>query len=1066
MRSITFVLVVIPWGSHMSEAATSRRRVLCARGALLALAGLVMSLPAPAQIEEITVVARKKEESLKDVPLAVEAISGDDILRKGLTDIGKLADQSASIKFDVGSSRQDTRLSIRGISPTRGRQNAAILVDGIDISSEAVTTSGGGFLLNQNLLSLQRVEFLKGPQIALWGRSAFNGAVNFVTKDPPPAWESTINLDGNFEDQYQAGLELGGPVLDERLGVLFNASWWDKDGFYDNSITGGNLGQEEGFGFSLKTKSEFGNGLTVSTRVYYEHYESGQAPEAFIPFNTAIDMPQSAFDINSSPLLDPRSPPQANAALYCLPDLLPPDDPGNANEVRDRLLNAALIARYAAQSRDPSNPVLGDGPHCQRRIAFATGRVPDGDDLDATLAPDPLNPGEDFEGLEGDTLRFSVVARWQLEKGSLYSWTGYTHDDNDEAVDFARFGIANTASPFLDDNTAAFTSDNTRKTEQWQQELRYVTEFSDDVNVSIGGNFWRERVDNSARSLTLFAGNSHCFYGSANPTDANAAAFVTYTGNPCPGYTGLPIAPFAAGGAFAFGDGTPYNGIGEFVEPYDITRDTDHRSIYGNLDIKLTDRLTLALEGRWSYEELDVTGPILLNPAATSPNSWSVCGTPFNACTQDFLFHAPGTFANSPPDLGGPFWSPETFRLPNRRRSGSPTAAFATGFDVWDPIEFPELLNAIPEECLNDPAIQARIEQVETTGEDEFDLFEPYCTGKVTRTDQWFSPKATLSFKPDERSLVYGYWARSEKPGGYGLFTVGSVGLKEELAAYEPEVMETYEIGGNITILDNTLFLSGAVFYNDYSDKQVLVQCLGADGRAVSCIDNVPAELLGAELAMQWRPYTTFLGGNWSFSAGYTYIDGEYKSDVRATTSETNIAAAGKCVQTVLTASLVDPSTGELVTRARAACEFDFDGYKFERAPEHAVVATAGYTRPFGSEYEFFSELGAQWKDEQFVEFTNENFLPAYWNLDFQLGVRGSRWEVLGYVQNLLDDDTIKIATNQPALGCCFIVGVAVDIGGVNSSYGSGVDLPLAKAAILPPPRVVGLRASYRFGGD
>lgn len=1044
---------------------TAARTVL-----LSAVATLLVSPATLAQIEEITVVARKKEERLTDVPLAIEAISGEEIARKGLTNISKLAEQSASIKFDQGSSRQDTRLSIRGISPSRGRQNAAILVDGIDISSEAVTTSGGGFLLNQNLLSLQRVEFLKGPQIALWGRSAFNGAVNFVTKDPPLEWESTVSADANAEDQYQAGLEFGGPVLDDRLGVIFNAAWWDRDGFYDNSITGQNLGREEGFGMSLKTKSSFDNGLTISTRIYYEDYEAGQSPEAFIPFNTLVQQPAEAFQINNDPRLNPNpTPPQANAALYCLFDLLPPDDPNNPNEVRDRLVNQALIDRYAASSRDPSNPIVGDGPHCQRSIPFVTGRVPDGDQLKAMLAPNPFDPGNDFPGIDGDTLRLSVVAKWQLDKGSLNSWTGYTHDDNNEQVDFSRFAIYNPDNPFLDDNVNSFISNNDRKTEQWQQELRYVTEFDGPVNVAIGGNYWKEKVENDSLSLTMQAGNSTCFYSSNVPGNADQASFVTFTGNPCPGYTSVPIQAFVGGGQFTFGNGEPYEGIGEYLRSYEIGRDTDHRSIYGNIDIKMTERLSLSLEGRWSYETLDVTGPVFLNPAASSPGSWSVCGLPFNACTEEFLFHAPGFYGGDPRDLGGPFWSRENFQLPSSRRSeaaGGQNVGKSTGYDVWDPIEFPSLLEVIPDVCLQDPGVQARIEKVQTTGEDDFDLFHPYCTGKLQRTDQWFSPKATLSFKPTDRSMLYTYWARSEKPGGFALFTVGSAGLREDLAAFDPEVMETYEIGGNVTLLDNTLFLSGAVFYNDYTDKQVLVQGLGADGRSVSRIDNAPAELLGAEIAAQWRPFETFLGGNWNFTAAYTYIDGEYKDFVDNATSENNIASAGNCIPTVLTDSRTDPVTGELVTQARAACQISFDGNKFERAPEHSFVGSIGYIRPVSDELELFTEVGAQWKDKQFVEYTNENYLAAYWNVDFQLGVRASRWEVLGYVQNVFDDDSIRVATNQPALGCCFMVGVSVDVGGNNSGYGSGVDLPLAKAAVLPPPRVLGLRANYRFGGD
>jgi outer membrane receptor protein involved in Fe transport len=1053
-------------GQSLPTRPLARRSGLRTAAAAIVLASaLTTAIPAGAQIEEIIVISRKREERLQDVPIAVEAVSGEDIVRKGLTDIAKLAEQSASIKFDQGSSRQDTRLSIRGISPTRGRQNAAILVDGIDISGEGVNTSGGSFNLSQQLLSLQRVEFLKGPQIALWGRSAFNGAVNFVTKDPTDIWEATLNADANLEDQYQLTGEFSGPILGEKLGIIVNGAWWDRDGFHDNSITGGNIGWEEGYGFSVKTKSEFENGLSFSTRVYYENFEAGPSAEAFIPFNALVTQPDEAFQINN----DPRLGTTPGAALYCLQDLLPPNDPDNPNEVVDRLVNQAWVDRWTALSRDPANPIVSDGPHCQRTIPFALGRVPDGDELKARLATDPFNPGQDFEGIDGDTLRLSLIGQWELEKGTFSSWTGYSNDENRERQDFGRAAVYDPSSPFLNSDFNSFINDSSRETEQWHQELRYATNLDGPVQVALGINLWKEDVDFESLSLTNQAGNSTCFYSSGTADNADQQTFVTFTGNPCPGFTGLPIQPFLAGGAFTFGDGTPYEGIEQYLRPSPIGRETDHRSFYVDFDIDFDERFNLHLEARYNHEELEVTGPKFLNPnAGGGPGSWSICGLPFSACTTEFLFHAPN-FYNSPNDLGGPFWSLANFMLPSSRRAlvdGGVNVGKSTGYDVWDPIEFPNLLNIIPNECLADPAVQRRIERVENEGTDAFDLFNPFCVGTLSRTDDWFSPKATLTFKPNPDTTIYGYIARAEKPGGFALFTVGASGLREDLSAYDPEKMVTYELGAKSKMLDGTLFVEGALFYNDYTDKQVLVQGLGPDGRSVSKIANAPAELFGGEISAQWRPEGSFLGGQWAFTGAYIYVDGQYKNFTDIATSENNIASAGNCIPDVLVDEVINPVTGIASTRARPACRISFDGNQFERSPKNSFVGTAGYTLPFAETLEFFSELGAQWKDKQFVEYTNENYLDAYWNVDLQFGVRGTRWEVLTYVNNLLDDDTVRSASNQAGLGCCFAVGVSVDLGGANVGTGSGVDLPLAKAAFLPPPRVIGMRARYKFGGE
>jgi outer membrane receptor protein involved in Fe transport len=264
--------------------------------------------------------------------------------------------------------------------------------------------------------------------------------------------------------------------------------------------------------------------------------------------------------------------------------------------------------------------------------------------------------------------------------------------------------------------------------------------------------------------------------------------------------------------------------------------------------------------------------------------------------------------------------------------------------------------------------------------------------------------------------------------------------------------------------------VSGAVFYNDYTDKQVLVNDIGIDGRSISRITNAPAELWGAELSAVWQPMTPVLGGEWSLSGSYTYIDSQYLDFVDpAAVSETNIGlnafVTGRSCEPTVKDTEIDTGLGT-VHLVRPACSINWHGNQFERSPEHAFVGTIGYTRWLSDELTVYGELSGQWKDEQPIEFDNVSWLDAYWNLDLRLGLRSSRWELIGYVTNLLDDDTIRSASNQPGLTCCFNLGVSTDLrpGGFGS-IGSTAEVPSTRAAFLPPPRIVGLRATYRFGG-
>ena len=134
-------------------------------------------------IEEITVTARKKEENLQDVAISVNAISSEMIERLGIKDLNDVTKMDPSLTFDRGFAPDDIRIAIRGIVNNRGRPVVATVVDGVDISSETLSTAGSSSLISPRIIDVERIEVVKGPQIALYGRTAFAGAIQYVTKD-------------------------------------------------------------------------------------------------------------------------------------------------------------------------------------------------------------------------------------------------------------------------------------------------------------------------------------------------------------------------------------------------------------------------------------------------------------------------------------------------------------------------------------------------------------------------------------------------------------------------------------------------------------------------------------------------------------------------------------------------------------------------------------------------------------------------------------------------------------------------------------------------------------------
>ncbi|MBT8444820.1 MAG: TonB-dependent receptor plug domain-containing protein, partial [Gammaproteobacteria bacterium] len=203
------------------------------------MAILIATAPLPgwAQIEEIVVTTRKVAENLQDIPISVSALDSEFITKQNIATTGDVLKFVPGVQFDQAFSAADTRISIRGINSERGRTSVAILVDGVDVSGENITSGGGSSLLNTRLLDLERVEVVKGPQSALYGRNAFAGAINYITRKPSLD-EFEIRTFGDLAANYSiydVRGSISGPVIDGKLAMGLNAGTFKSDGYYENN---------------------------------------------------------------------------------------------------------------------------------------------------------------------------------------------------------------------------------------------------------------------------------------------------------------------------------------------------------------------------------------------------------------------------------------------------------------------------------------------------------------------------------------------------------------------------------------------------------------------------------------------------------------------------------------------------------------------------------------------------------------------------------------------------------------------------------------------------------------
>lgn len=191
-----------------------------------------LSAEPAAILEEIVVTARKREENLRDVPLSISAMTDSDMDAQGITTLQDIGDSTPGLDFAQAFGRQDFRPAIRGQANILGRANAGLFLDGIIIERGSASFP---------LAALERVEVVKGPQSALYGRSTLAGAINYVLKKPGDEFEGNVSIDGGQRGYAKVEGHFSGPVSDT-LGLALTLSRYQRDGEYSNTLAANAFG--------------------------------------------------------------------------------------------------------------------------------------------------------------------------------------------------------------------------------------------------------------------------------------------------------------------------------------------------------------------------------------------------------------------------------------------------------------------------------------------------------------------------------------------------------------------------------------------------------------------------------------------------------------------------------------------------------------------------------------------------------------------------------------------------------------------------------------------------------
>ena len=179
-------------------------------------------------VDEITVTAQKREQSLQDVPLAVAAYDEDLLEKASVRDIKDLIILSPSLNVTSTSNETVTTARIRGVGTVGDNPGLESSV-GIVIDGVIRNRNGVGF---GDLGEIERIEVLRGPQGTLFGKNTSAGIINVVTKKPEFEFSGYGEVEyGNYDNIGVAG-SVTGPLGESVAGRLYVAHR-ERDGFYD-----------------------------------------------------------------------------------------------------------------------------------------------------------------------------------------------------------------------------------------------------------------------------------------------------------------------------------------------------------------------------------------------------------------------------------------------------------------------------------------------------------------------------------------------------------------------------------------------------------------------------------------------------------------------------------------------------------------------------------------------------------------------------------------------------------------------------------------------------------------
>jgi outer membrane receptor protein involved in Fe transport len=247
------------------------------------------------KLEEIVVTATRQKELLSSVPISASAFSQKNLDAQGVNQIDDIALITPGVTFTRGNSGS-TSISIRGISSDSGASTTGVYIDDTPVQSRVIGFSSTTVF--PNVFDLERVEILRGPQGTLFGAGSEGGTVRFITPQPSLTEYSDyskgeVGFTEHGDPSFEAGVAVGGPIVDNEIGFRASASY-RRDGGYTDRV--------DRFGGGLIAKDDdWQNTYTARVALAFQPVDHLLITPSFYYQNIYINDSQTYWEYLSNP---------------------------------------------------------------------------------------------------------------------------------------------------------------------------------------------------------------------------------------------------------------------------------------------------------------------------------------------------------------------------------------------------------------------------------------------------------------------------------------------------------------------------------------------------------------------------------------------------------------------------------------------------------------------------------------------------------------------------------------------------------------------------------------------